>query len=135
MIKIPRMIISFILITAVSVLLASCGGGEENTSTGGHIQPDENTDVLEQQANEQDRRDLPVMQGDALRHTEPPVEGAEGSLNVLPRSLDLDQDGVPNVSIMNNPEARMDNCPEVFNPDQADENHNGIGDRCENTSP
>jgi hypothetical protein len=35
---------------------------------------------------------------------------------------DVDQDGVPDT---------IDNCPTVFNPDQADENDNGIGDACE----
>jgi PA domain/Thrombospondin type 3 repeat len=35
---------------------------------------------------------------------------------------DLDLDGVPD---------DQDNCPNVFNPDQADVNHNGIGDACE----
>jgi hypothetical protein len=35
---------------------------------------------------------------------------------------DLDLDGVPD---------DQDNCPNVYNPDQADANHNGIGDACE----
>jgi hypothetical protein len=50
-------------------------------------------------------------------------------------SLDLDLDGIPD-------ECRsdgdgdgavdpLDNCPTVFNPDQRDSNHNGVGDACE----
>jgi hypothetical protein len=35
---------------------------------------------------------------------------------------DLDLDGIPD---------ELDNCPNVPNPDQADANHNGIGDACE----
>jgi hypothetical protein len=35
---------------------------------------------------------------------------------------DLDLDGVPD---------DQDNCPNVYNPDQTDSNHNGIGDACE----
>jgi YVTN family beta-propeller protein len=35
---------------------------------------------------------------------------------------DRDLDGVPD---------NQDNCPDVYNPDQADLNHNGIGDACE----
>lgn len=35
---------------------------------------------------------------------------------------DMDSDGVPDA---------LDNCPNVFNPDQADANRNGIGDACE----
>lgn len=36
---------------------------------------------------------------------------------------DSDGDGIPDVS---------DNCPFTFNPDQTDNNHNGIGDACDN---
>jgi hypothetical protein len=36
---------------------------------------------------------------------------------------DLDGDGVPNAA---------DNCPSVYNPDQADEDSDGIGDVCDN---
>src|SRR5204862_517374 len=39
---------------------------------------------------------------------------------------DGDQDGVPD---------DQDNCPEVYNPDQKDADHDGIGDACECTSP
>lgn len=35
---------------------------------------------------------------------------------------DRDHDGVPDVK---------DNCPDVYNPDQADSDHNGIGDACD----
>jgi hypothetical protein len=35
---------------------------------------------------------------------------------------DRDDDGIPN---------QFDNCPDVFNPDQADDDNDGIGDRCE----
>jgi len=39
-------------------------------------------------------------------------------------NLDVDDDGVMNI---------CDNCPYVYNPDQADANTNGFGDACENT--
>jgi hypothetical protein len=45
---------------------------------------------------------------------------------VLASSPDTDGDGVPNL---------LDNCPFVFNPDQADRNHNGIGDACDDITP
>lgn len=38
---------------------------------------------------------------------------------------DVDGDGVPNAS---------DNCPSIANPDQADSDHDGIGDACDPTS-
>jgi len=37
---------------------------------------------------------------------------------------DVDGDGIPDSS---------DNCPLVYNPDQADSNHDGVGDACERT--
>lgn len=35
---------------------------------------------------------------------------------------DLDEDGILDV---------LDNCAEYFNPEQSDQNHNGVGDACE----
>lgn len=62
----------------------------------------------------------PVLSG-------PATEG----LSMYPPNVDPDQDNVPNVPIPGHPEIAVDNCPTVFNPDQADANHNGIGDACE----
>jgi hypothetical protein len=39
-----------------------------------------------------------------------------------PTPPDRDHDGVPDFK---------DNCPDVYNPDQADSDHNGIGDACD----
>ncbi|XP_055386525.1 uncharacterized protein LOC129615381 [Condylostylus longicornis] len=47
---------------------------------------------------------------------------------------DQDQDGFPDESILDcidNPNCVKDNCPYNFNPNQYDENYNGIGDICE----
>jgi hypothetical protein len=41
-----------------------------------------------------------------------------------PAPPDRDKDGVPDFK---------DNCPDVYNPDQADLDHNGIGDKCQTT--
>jgi thrombospondin type 3 repeat protein len=41
-----------------------------------------------------------------------------------PAPPDRDHDGVPDFK---------DNCPDVYNPDQKDEDHNGIGDACQQT--
>lgn len=41
-----------------------------------------------------------------------------------PPPPDRDHDGVPDFK---------DNCPDVYNPDQADVDHNGIGDACQKT--
>lgn len=41
---------------------------------------------------------------------------------VPPPPPDRDKDGVPDFK---------DNCPDVYNPDQADSDHNGIGDACD----
>ena len=41
---------------------------------------------------------------------------------VAPPPPDRDHDGVPDFK---------DNCPDVYNPDQADSDHNGVGDACD----
>jgi hypothetical protein len=41
-----------------------------------------------------------------------------------PTPPDSDKDGIPDF---------RDNCPKVFNPDQIDADHNGIGDKCQTT--
>lgn len=54
-----------------------------------------------------------------------PADGPEGFYRLgISRVVDgdIDGDGVPN---------SRDNCPFVPNPDQADKNHNGVGDVCE----
>jgi hypothetical protein len=43
-------------------------------------------------------------------------------IKVPPPPPDRDHDGVPDFK---------DNCPDVYNPDQADSDHNGIGDACD----
>ena len=39
---------------------------------------------------------------------------------------DADKDGIPDT---------MDNCPNVYNPDQKDSNANGVGDACDVVTP
>jgi hypothetical protein len=57
-----------------------------------------------------------------------PVDGAiDGPVDSsLDASNDRDGDGVPNAS---------DNCPDVANPDQADEDRDGLGDVCDPCPP
>ena len=44
---------------------------------------------------------------------------------------DVDKDGVPDAQPWRDASFKLDNCPTTPNPDQADGNHNGIGDACE----
>lgn len=54
--------------------------------------------------------------------------GPEVTSLYLP-AVDPDGDNVPNVPVPGHPD--VDNCPTVFNPDQTDTKHNGVGDACE----
>jgi hypothetical protein len=55
------------------------------------------------------------------------IQYGAGLLKVLyDRIVDADNDGYPNA---------VDNCPNTYNPDQTDSDHNGIGDACEAPSP
>lgn len=52
-------------------------------------------------------------------------------LSNWPADLDGDGDQVIDRPLANRPDLPVDNCPDFFNPEQEDENHNGIGDSCE----
>ena len=58
----------------------------------------------------------PDTDGDGLS------DSAEVALGTRPRSMDSDDDGVIDST---------DNCPIIFNPDQADADNDGIGDACD----
>jgi hypothetical protein len=87
---------------------------------------------------------IPVSTGSSISHWDPiafpnllmepnisndlPQEGVDLTLPVLQDIgwfADLDLDGIADA---------LDNCPSVSNPDQADANHNGIGDACERST-
>lgn len=53
---------------------------------------------------------------------EPPPPPPPPPVKVPPPPPDRDHDGIPDF---------RDNCPDVYNPDQADSDHNGIGDACD----
>lgn len=53
---------------------------------------------------------------------EPPPQPPPKPKPAPPPLPDRDHDGIPDVK---------DNCPDVYNPDQADSDHNGIGDACD----
>lgn len=54
------------------------------------------------------------------------IEDLEERVAALEKLLDRDQDGVANED---------DNCPDDPNPDQADQDHDGIGDVCDDNEP
>lgn len=53
---------------------------------------------------------------------EPPPPPPPPPPTVVPPPPDQDKDGIPDF---------RDNCPTVYNPDQKDSDHNGVGDACD----
>ena len=58
----------------------------------------------------------------------------DGVFDFCDTCTDTDSDGFGNPNFVHNTCA-VDNCPEVFNPDQLDTNGNGIGDACKPPPP
>lgn len=65
--------------------------------------------------------------GEVDEETAPPVLR---DLSVFPPQVDPDQDNVPDAPLPNRPDIKVDNCPGLFNPDQADQDGDGKGDAC-----
>lgn len=59
--------------------------------------------------------------GNAGSGSSPPVEEKPPVVVMNDPKLDIDEDGIMGI----------DNCPEVYNPDQADSDEDGVGDACE----
>ncbi len=65
----------------------------------------------------------------------PPLDNSQGSgpevLSSLPPEVDRDADGIADRRIPSRPDLPVDNCAAYYNPEQEDQNSNGIGDACE----
>jgi hypothetical protein len=67
-------------------------------------------------------------------HVSAPLKGYSADVTSL-YANDPDHDGWPNTQPWAGAHYQLDNCPGVPNPDQADSNHDGIGDACQTAAP
>lgn len=73
----------------------------------------------------------PVLWGATVPLEDPPKPE---DVSALYPSNDQDGDGIPDREPYIGASYPLDNCPTVPNPDQADSNHNGVGDACDHAS-
>ena len=131
--------INFLILIMVSLALVLSGPGcteSGNQGGGTAVEGDLSEteaaegDILKKMQDEgklppsMEGRRLPVLpsDGEVLRGSGPEV------LSLYPVEIDTDQDEYPDDPIEGRPEVKTDNCPGLFNPDQADANGDGIGD-------
>ncbi|MFL6117705.1 MAG: nidogen-like domain-containing protein [Catenulispora sp.] len=66
-----------------------------------------------------------------LFEVDPTLDPKERDVTALFPKNDRDQDGIPDSQPWSGAGFTLDNCPDTANPDQADADHDGIGDACD----
>ncbi|MBI2981161.1 MAG: hypothetical protein HYY44_02485 [Deltaproteobacteria bacterium] len=128
------MIIFIILIGVWGFLSLGCDDSEKDSPGPSTSQaPDGNLESDEDRQIEEAKGDLPNDPKQPPPLTDPSVIKDSGPevISSFPPEVDQDADGIVDTALPNRPDLPVDNCPQFSNPDQEDEDQDGIGDACE----